>query len=183
VPITTALGSTPAGDLPNQTKPNQTTDACASCLEHPVFWLFTAPCKADDLTIHGGDAKDAFAHSPAPSTPTFMKLDDAFGTGIWNAQEHCLTRTLFCRCCAHCRDTQKPHVCGKNTSVRFSRRLDSRTQRTRRTSAQVSSVVRKHCQCIKLTISLSDVVKNPRLRASMPKSESSPLHTMKRKHL
>ena len=73
--------------------------------------------------------------------------------------------------------------CGKNTSVRFSRRLDSRTPRTRRTSAQVSFVVRKHCQCIKLTISLSDVVKNPRLRASMPKSESSPLHTMKRKHL
>jgi len=33
---------------------------------------------ADNLTIDGGDAKDAFAHSPGPSMPTFMKLDDAF---------------------------------------------------------------------------------------------------------
>jgi len=47
-------------------------------LEHPVFWLFIALCAADNLTIYGGDAKDAFAHSPGPSMPTFMKLDDAF---------------------------------------------------------------------------------------------------------
>ena len=32
----------------------------------------------DNLTIYGGDAKDAFAHSPGPSMPTFTKLDDAF---------------------------------------------------------------------------------------------------------
>jgi len=31
-----------------------------------------------NLTIYGGDAKDAFAHSPGPSMPTFMKLDNAF---------------------------------------------------------------------------------------------------------
>jgi len=40
--------------------------------------LFIALCAADNLTIYGGDAKDAFAHSPGPSMPTFMKLDDAF---------------------------------------------------------------------------------------------------------
>jgi len=43
-----------------------------------VFQLFIALCAADDLTIHGGGAKDAFVHSPGPSMPAFMKLDDAF---------------------------------------------------------------------------------------------------------
>jgi len=47
-------------------------------LEHAAFRLFIALCAADNLTIYGGDAKDAFAHSPGPSMPTFMKLDDAF---------------------------------------------------------------------------------------------------------
>jgi len=57
-------------------------------LAHPVFRLFIALCTADNLTIYGGDANDAFAHSPGPSMPTFMKLDDAFhdwnleGTGV-----------------------------------------------------------------------------------------------------
>jgi len=50
----------------------------ALCLEHPAFQLFIALCAADNLTIYGGDAKDAFAHSPGPSMPTFMKLDDVF---------------------------------------------------------------------------------------------------------
>ena len=54
------------------------TNAYALCLEHPAFWLFIALCAADNLTICGGDAKDAFGHSPGPSMPTFMKLDDAF---------------------------------------------------------------------------------------------------------
>jgi len=54
------------------------TNTYASCLEHPLFRLFIALCAADNLTIYGGDAKDAFAHSPGPSMPTFMKLDDAF---------------------------------------------------------------------------------------------------------
>ena len=57
---------------------HSTTNTYASCLEHPVFWLFIALCAADNLTIYGGDTKDAFAHSPGPSMPTFMKLDDAF---------------------------------------------------------------------------------------------------------
>jgi len=40
--------------------------------------LFIALCAEDNLTIYGGDAKDAFAHSLGPSMPTFIKLDDAF---------------------------------------------------------------------------------------------------------
>jgi len=57
---------------------HSTTNTYALCLEHSVFWLFIALCAADNLTIYGGDAKDAFAHLPGPSMPTFMKLDDAF---------------------------------------------------------------------------------------------------------
>jgi len=48
---------------------HSTTNTYASCLEHPVFRLFVALCAADNLTIYGGDAKDAFAHSPGPSIP------------------------------------------------------------------------------------------------------------------
>jgi len=54
-----------------------------------VFRLFIALCAADNLTIYGGDAKDAFVHSSGSSMPTFMKLDDAFRdwhkerTGAW----------------------------------------------------------------------------------------------------
>jgi len=40
--------------------------------------LFIALCAADNLTVCGGDAKDAFAHSPGASMPAFMKTDDAF---------------------------------------------------------------------------------------------------------
>jgi len=57
---------------------HSTTNTYALCLEHPIFRLFIALCAADNLTIYGGDAKDAFAHLPGLSMPTFMKLDDAF---------------------------------------------------------------------------------------------------------
>jgi len=60
-----------------------TTNTCALCLEHPAFRLFIALCPADNLTICGGDAKDAFAHWPRPSMPVFMKLDDAFRDGCF----------------------------------------------------------------------------------------------------
>jgi len=68
---------------------HSTTNTYASCLEHPVFRLFIALCAADNLTIYGGDAKDAFVHSSGSSMPTFMKLDGAFRdwhkerTGAW----------------------------------------------------------------------------------------------------
>jgi len=43
-----------------------------------VFRLFIALCVAGNLTICGGYIKDEFAHSPGPSMPTFMKLDNVF---------------------------------------------------------------------------------------------------------
>jgi hypothetical protein len=50
----------------------------ASCLEHPVLRIFFALAAAENLIVYGGDARDAFAHSPGPSVPTFLRLDDAF---------------------------------------------------------------------------------------------------------
>ena len=50
----------------------------ASCMEHPVFRLFIALSAGLNLKVFGGDAKDAFAHSPGPSTATFLRIDDAF---------------------------------------------------------------------------------------------------------
>jgi hypothetical protein len=48
------------------------------CVEQPVSCLFFALAAALNYLIFGGDAQDAFAHSPAPKVPTFVQLDDAF---------------------------------------------------------------------------------------------------------
>jgi hypothetical protein len=50
----------------------------ASCIEHPVFRLFLALSAAQNYQIFGGDAQDAFAHSPAPTVPTYVAIDDAY---------------------------------------------------------------------------------------------------------
>lgn len=50
----------------------------SSCVEHPIQRLFFAISAQLNLKIYGGDAKDAFAHSPGPAVPTYMSIDDAF---------------------------------------------------------------------------------------------------------
>ncbi len=50
----------------------------ASCVEQPIGRLFLALSAALNYVIYGGDARDAFAHSPAPKIPTFIRIDDAF---------------------------------------------------------------------------------------------------------
>ena len=40
--------------------------------------MFLAISAYLDLKIYGGDAKDAFAHSPAHSVPTFVTIDDQY---------------------------------------------------------------------------------------------------------
>jgi hypothetical protein len=50
----------------------------ASCIEQPCFRLFTALSTALLYTIYAGDACDAFAHSPAPRVPTYLRINDAF---------------------------------------------------------------------------------------------------------
>ena len=53
-------------------------DTFASCLEHPIYRLFIALCAAENFSVFGGDAVDAFAHSPGPTVPTYLRIDDAF---------------------------------------------------------------------------------------------------------
>jgi hypothetical protein len=50
----------------------------ASCVEQPIFRLFCALSAAFNLSIYGGEAQDAFAHSPALKMPTFIRIDDAY---------------------------------------------------------------------------------------------------------
>ena len=50
----------------------------SSCVEHPIQRLFLAISASLNLKIYGGDAKDAYAHSPGPEIPTYMSIDDAY---------------------------------------------------------------------------------------------------------
>ena len=49
----------------------------SSCVELPVQRLFLGIAVDLGLTIFGGDATDAYAHSPAPSE-TYLAIDDAY---------------------------------------------------------------------------------------------------------
>ena len=40
--------------------------------------LFLAITANEDLKIYGSDAKDTYAHSPAPDVPTFVTIDDQY---------------------------------------------------------------------------------------------------------
>ena len=50
----------------------------SSCLEHPMFRLFIALSVQLCYVVYGGDAKDAFAHSPPPTVPIYVYIDDAY---------------------------------------------------------------------------------------------------------
>lgn len=44
----------------------------SSCVEQPIQRLFFALCAKMGYQVFGGDAKDAYAHSPAPEVPTYV---------------------------------------------------------------------------------------------------------------
>jgi hypothetical protein len=50
----------------------------SSCVEHPIQRLFFAISAQLNLKVYGGDAKDAYAHSPGPGIPTYMTIDDQY---------------------------------------------------------------------------------------------------------
>ena len=50
----------------------------SSCVEHPIQRLFFAIAANLNLKVYGGDAKDAFAHSPGPEMNTYLAIDDAY---------------------------------------------------------------------------------------------------------
>jgi hypothetical protein len=61
---------------------HQVASTYSSCVEQPVQRLFFALAAANDTKVYGGDAQDAFAHSPPPATPTFIIIYDPMLTGI-----------------------------------------------------------------------------------------------------
>ena len=50
----------------------------SSCVELLIQRLFLELCATKNLRIYGGDARDAYAHSPAPEVPIFLKIDDTY---------------------------------------------------------------------------------------------------------
>ncbi|KAG7341264.1 helicase domain protein [Nitzschia inconspicua] len=57
---------------------HQVASTYSSCIEQPIQRMFFALAAAHDMQVYGGDATDAFAHSPPPETPTFIMIDDAY---------------------------------------------------------------------------------------------------------
>jgi hypothetical protein len=53
-------------------------DTYSSCIEMPIFRLQCALAAAQNQLMFAGDAQDAYAHSPGPSTPCYLRIDDAF---------------------------------------------------------------------------------------------------------
>ena len=50
----------------------------SSCVDQAVQRLFFALAAHENYKVYGGDAQDAYAHSPSPETPTFVKIDDQY---------------------------------------------------------------------------------------------------------
>ena len=77
-----AYRSTTITDVLQWIKACSSTIAC--CSKHMVIVcgisiqrLFLGMCVHSGLTIYGGDATDAYAHSPAPNN-TYLSVDDAY---------------------------------------------------------------------------------------------------------
>ena len=58
----------------------------SSCVEHPVQRLFYALAARLNKKVYGGDAKDAYAHSPGSNIKTYMRIDDAYAE--WYEKKH-----------------------------------------------------------------------------------------------
>jgi len=50
----------------------------SSCVEQPVQQFYFALAARENYRVYGGDAQDAYAHSPPPETPTFISIGDAY---------------------------------------------------------------------------------------------------------
>jgi len=64
----------------------------SSCVEQPAQQLFFALAARENYRVYGGDAQDAYAHSPPLETPTFVSIDDAYAD--W--YEHRFKKKLDC---------------------------------------------------------------------------------------
>ena len=59
---------------------------CSLCAEHPVQRLFHAVAARLNEKVHGGDAKDAHAHSPGSKIETCVRMDDTHAE--WCEKKH-----------------------------------------------------------------------------------------------
>ena len=50
----------------------------SSCVEQPVQQLFFALSAHRGHGVYGGDAMDAYAHSPPPAVPTYVVIDEEY---------------------------------------------------------------------------------------------------------
>lgn len=57
---------------------HQLVSTFSSCVEQPVKRLFYALAAQMNYRVYGGDAKDAYAHSPPPKIPTYVQIDVAY---------------------------------------------------------------------------------------------------------
>ena len=54
-------------------------DSYSACVDQPVQRMFLAISALKNYRIYGGDATDAYAHSPADfARPTFVSIDDQY---------------------------------------------------------------------------------------------------------
>ena len=68
----------------------------SSCVEQPVQRLFIALAAINNHKLYSGDAKDAYAHSPAPDVPTYVSIDDAYADWyLWKHGTKCDRRLVL----------------------------------------------------------------------------------------
>lgn len=58
----------------------------ASCVEQPCMRIFFALSASLGMTVYSADATNAYANSPAPTVPTYVRIDDAFAD--WYLAKH-----------------------------------------------------------------------------------------------
>ncbi len=62
---------------------NALASTWSSCVSLPIQCLILGMCADLGLVIYGGDATDAYAHSPAPND-TYLTIDDAYADWYYN---------------------------------------------------------------------------------------------------
>ena len=64
----------------------------SSCVELPIQQLFIGLSAQKGLCMYGGDARDAYAHAPAPEMMTYLTIACNKGAANLEPLQHCLDR-------------------------------------------------------------------------------------------
>jgi hypothetical protein len=90
-----------------------------SWVDQPIQRLFYALSARLNYRVYGGDAQDAFAHSPGPSVATYVHIDDAYADWYHATYGIHLDRSFVLPSSVHSKDIQNLVAFGKNTLTRF----------------------------------------------------------------